>query len=267
MIFLKGLWPYNFAQPQIRGDAIDRIYLDQYFNNKALRTNPKFKKIGDIMLLAQQEVVERSPSDVRVFLRLAQMVDPIGLDDPSVYPAVITILREGWKHAPNRQDFYYYIATMLGKIDRFDEGIAIMNDAVALNPNIVRARYYRGLLLGGAGREKEAREDFMWIRINNSSLSQLTGADHIGMISMYQLWGDRQSIADLILRAARGEIYHGYSSHFKFDALMYYIEQRDTDAVIAIAEYTARTVPEYQDEMETVIDLTRQGLWNIIDKL
>lgn len=54
------MYPYNFAQYNIRGNGIDTIYMDQIFYKAEYAGNPKFKSVMDLLIKGVDEVVKKS---------------------------------------------------------------------------------------------------------------------------------------------------------------------------------------------------------------
>jgi len=49
--------------------------------------------------------------------------------------------------------------------------------------------------------------------------------------------------------------------------LRYYLLRRDTENFVKVADFVGKEIPGQKENMDSLADLARRGLWDILDKL
>jgi len=263
----RGMYPFNFAQFDIRAQGLDVVYLNQYFFNDQYRQNEHFKPLGDLLVSSTEELAARYPNDVRLLIREAEMFDALAYEDPSWYPKIEAILRHTLELAPERQDVYYHLAVNLAKQEKFDESIALARRALDLAPNAGRSRFYLGLVLAGAGKNVEAQKEIASLYdISDPFLNFLPG-DFNSLLMLYEVWGNGDGILKLVNESVAGSIGSLFEQHYYILALGSYVSLQDASGVERVGSFVADHFSSLADDMHTIIDLAQKGKWTIIQNL
>jgi tetratricopeptide (TPR) repeat protein len=198
------------------------------------------------------------------------MLDALASEKPELLKDGERYLRQALEIAPDRQEIYYHLAVNLGKQDRFDEAIQVARQGVALSPSVIRARFYLGLILAGSGRMEEAREEINGILEELSGpYSGLLASDFNSLLMLYHIWGLDNRVAELAQKSVRGEL----PNRFVFEDQYYILTlgllayERDTENFVMVAEFVKRKFPQWNDQMEVLIDLVQKGRWDMLDAM
>jgi len=262
-----GFYPYNFAQYTLRGQAIDTVYLDQFFYHEPYRTKESFKPLGELLLEGMDEIIRREPYDVRIMLRYVEMLDALSREDESLYPKMESVLRVAREIAPHRQEVLYHLAANLAKQGKVEEGLAVAREAVALSPEVPRAHFYLSLILAAAGEDEEGKQEILRAEELSPDFSGFLSHDHNTFMMLYQSWGMRDKVAALALRSAQGPVRFSFNTEYYYFGLGFFAEQRDAESFIAIADYLKEIDKGNAESLDILIDLARNGNWNIIETL
>ncbi len=263
----KALKPYNFAQLNIRSQGLDTIYLGQYFYNEAYRNNPKFKSLGDLWINAAEEILNREPyADVRMNIRLAEMLDQLAFNDSSLYDKVEKVLMAALQKAPKRQELYYHLSVNLAKQNRLEEALKYSDYVLGLNDNVTRAHFYKGLVLAANNKDEEAKKEIAIAEEIDSKYPALLPEDKKSMVMLYAGWGMVEKIAELAVKnidniAAFPMEKKDYENALRYDLLIH-----NSQNSIKIAEFLSQ-YEDLRDDMEIIIDLVKNKNWKIIDNL
>lgn len=263
----RAMTPYNFAQTNIRSNAIDAVYLDQFFYNDTYRLNPKYKPLGDILIRGMEDLVARHPNyDARDYIRLVEMMNGYARDDESYYAKAEPLIRKALELAPQRQEVYYNLAFNLAGQGRFDESIQAAQYAVDLSPTVARAYFHLGLMYTAAGKVAEAQAAVARMEELDPTLETLMQTDRKTLLLLYEAWGMSTKAVDLALRHAKGVWDILDPRSYKL-ALRYYIEQKNADMIVRVAEFMKENFKETGDEMDVIIDLANKRNWDILSTL
>ena len=260
----EGMYPYNFSQINNRGQAVDTSYLDQYFYNDGYRNNPRFRVLGDTLIEGIDEIVRREPYDVRLILREAEMLDPFAYSEPALYKRIEDLLRIALALAPQRQEVLYHLAVNLAKQGRIDEALPIVKEALDMSPEVPRARFHYALILAAARRDKEAQEELAYMERLDPRFQTLLGADHNSVMMLYNAWGRKDKIAELVMKNIDGFVTLRFRDEYYLLAIQYYAANQDASNFIKVATFIENALPTYKDEMEVLVDLAKRGRWDII---
>ena len=267
----KAMWPYNFAQHNIRGSGIDTIYMDQFFYRIEYVGNPKFRPLGDLLIQGMDEVAKKEPYDIRVLIREVEMLNGYtrALDEKEAAPLfekAEELMREAVKRAPNRQEVYYHLAFNLAGQKRYEESIEAAKYAISLNPKVARAHFHLALVLAIAGRNDEAAKALFEVDKVDPDLNTLMRGDKNTTLLIYDASGRDNKVADIIIKSLnRGEQF-AFERKYYEAALRYFAVQKDAENFIKVTNYLKR-FEDLKDDMEVLIDLAEKGLWDIILKL
>ncbi|MEK7149454.1 MAG: O-antigen ligase family protein [Patescibacteria group bacterium] len=267
----KAMWPYNFAQHNIRGSGIDTIYMDQFFYKIEYVGNPKFRPLGDLLIKGMDEVARKEPYDIRVLIREVEMLNGITRvvseeEAVPLYQKAEKLMREAVKRAPNRQEVYYHLAFNLAGQKRYNEAIETARYAISLNPKAARAHYHLALVSTIAGKNKEALEALAEVDKVDPNLSALMLGDKDATLLIYNVNGRLDKVAELITESLnRGENL-AFDRKYYEAALRYYAFKIDAENFIKVANYL-KQFKDLKDDMEVLIDLAQKGMWNIINNL
>jgi O-antigen ligase len=263
----RAMSPYNFVQANIRTDAIDAVYLDQFFYNDNYRMNPKYKPLGDILVQGMQDIVDRHPEyDVRDYIRLVEMLNGYARDDASYYVKAEPLLRKALELAPRRQEIYYHLAFNLAGQGRFDESIRAARYAVDMSPTVARAHFELGLMYAAVGDSVNGQKEVARTEELDPSLQTLMQSDRKTLLLLYNAWGMTEKAVDLVLRGANGMSDILDLQSYKL-ALRYYIERKDAAMLVKVATYVRDHFANAVDEMDVIIDLAKKGNWDIMSTL
>ncbi|MEK9154587.1 MAG: O-antigen ligase family protein [Patescibacteria group bacterium] len=264
----KALYPYNFAQLNIRGQGLDTVYLGQYFYNEAYRNNPKFKSLGDLWISAVEEILSREPyADVRMNIREAEMLDQLAFNDSSLYDKVEKILMDALEKAPMRQELYYHLSVNLAKQNRFEEALKYSNYALSLNTNVTRAHFYNALVLAANGKDEEAKKELALAEELNTKYDILLAEDKKSIIMLYNGWGMIEKVAELSVKNIDRVVGFPMERKDYENSLRYYLLKHDAVNSIKIANFLSQQFDDSKEDMEIIIDLVKNENWKIIDNL
>lgn len=264
----KAMFPYNFAQYNIRSLGIDTFYLDQYFYNSKYAGKPEFVLLGKTLLEGMDELVRREPYDIRLQIRETEMLNGIAkfISDEEAQPLfqkAEALMREAAERAPRRQEVYYHLALNLAGQRRFEEALQTARYALSLNFQVARARINLALMLALTGRNEEAIKELAAA----PDLRGATGGD-LGNILLV-IYGSSDltdKMADLVIKTLDGRIPCKVKKEYYERTLGYYAEREDAANFLLIADYLSKFT-ELKDDMEVLIDLAQKGRWEIIHKL
>ena len=274
----QAITPYNFAQYNIRSQGLDTIYMGQYFDNVQYVSNPKFRPLGNTLINMIAELVEREPYDVRVHIRLAEMLNGFskGMSDGEIkelkiYEKGEELMRDALKRAPYRQEVYYHLAFNLAAQGKYDEAVKVAQSAVNLQPQVARAHYHLGLVLALAGRNEESQKAVAKAEELAPNFERFMGTDISNIAIFYKTWGFAEKYAELVyrtlLKTSANKIGHVFGRGDYEDALRYYIISKNAERAIPITEYLGKNFPEMSEDMAAIRDLLRKEKWEILHKL
>lgn len=260
-----AFFPYNFAQLQIRGQAVD----DYYANQVEIFENPFFNSLSDLLTESALEIIRKEPYDVRVFLRAAEIMNIKARNNPDFYEKQEKIARDALKVAPKKQELYYNLVFALDGAGKTSEAIETARAAVNLNRKVPQAHYYLAIALAVAGGEhsEEAKKELETTEALDPTLRAFVGADIQNFMELYLGLGETEKAAELVLRDAIGGTTGRIERRYHEIALRVFAAKQEKDKFIKIAEVLAERVPGAKDGMETLIDLAKKDKWIIIKNL
>ncbi len=263
----RGMYPYTYAQWNIRGTGVDAIYQDQYFYYDPYRTNPKFKAVGDTILAGAEEVITRHPEyDVRAYIRYATLLQAMARDDGSYYGKAAEVLERALTLAPSRQELYYLLAFSQAGENKLTESVETARKAVALDERVARAHFHLALMLDAAGKQDEAKAEVRKVERLDPSFHSLLDADFKTLAMLYSVWSEADQLYQLINRSFHGQIGPLLEETYTW-ALKFFADRADTEKFTAIAGYIKSVFPKHSDDMDVLMDLAKRGQWDIIRKL
>ena len=168
--------------------------------------------------------------------------------------------------APQRQEVYYGLAFALAGQNRVEEAIQAAQSAVELPPNVARAYYHLGLMRAISKNKTEALKAFEIMFKLSPDLSGLFSSDATGLIVSYKILGAFDKLGDLVIKRIEGKIIISISQDDYLLTLKYFTDQRDAENFIKVASYLAQ-FSNLKDDMEILIDLAKNGNWDIINSL
>lgn len=266
----KAMYPYNFAQYNIRGQGVDAYYLNQYFYQIELIQNPKFEPLADLLIKGQEEIIKKEPYDVRLFIREVEMLNPKAANNnPELYKKTESLIRQALEIAPKRQELYYNLSFALSGQERYEESIETARYALSLSPDIARAHYHLGLMLYLADRNKEAAKELAIAEELKPDFNSFLPGDLNNIALIYRDWGQINKVAELIIKHLEdkiGPLGFGFKRGYYEVALRYFAIARDKENFIKVAHYLTRFA-DIKDDIEILIDLAEKEKWEIIDNL
>lgn len=274
----KATSPYNFAQYNIRSQGMDTIYMGQYFDKIQYVSNPKFRPLGNTLLNMMAALAEREPYDVRVHIRLVEMMNGFskGMNDAEIketriYERAEELMRAALKRAPNRQEIYYHLAFNLAAQGKYDEAAEVARRAVDLEPGVARAHYHLGLVLALAGKNEGSQKAIAEAEKLAPNFERFMGTDINNIAIFYKSWGFTEKYAELIyrtlLKTKANQIGHVFGRGDYEDALRYYIINENAERAILLTEYLGENFPDLSEDMAVIKDLLRKEKWEILRKL
>ncbi len=267
----KSMYPYNFAQFNIRGSGIDTIYMDQFFYRTGYVDNPHFRPLGDLLIAGMDELVKREPYDIRVLIREVEMLNGYTrvMDEKEAAPLfekAERLMREAIKRAPNRQEVYYHLAFNLAGQKRYDEAIETAKYAISLNPKVARAHFHLALVSTIANKNKEALEALAEVDKLDPDLKTLMSGDKDATLLIYTANNRLDKAAEIITASLNRGENRAFDRKYYEAALRYYALKTDAQHFVQVAKYL-KQFDDLKDDMEVLIDLAEKGLWEIINKL
>lgn len=265
----KGMYPYNFAQYNIRGYGLDEFYLDRFFYNSDFSANSDYKPLADLLIESMDELARKEPYDIRILLREVEMINGITkvtTDEKETIPMfkkAEALMREAVKRAPNRQEVYYHLAFNLAGQKRYDESITEARYAVSLNPKVIRAHYHLGLMFALAGKFDDAEKEFDIVQQLDPNLFGLMAGDRNTMMLVYDNQKKLDQVKKLIIKSLNGEIASfKFKSQYYEKALGYFAEDKDSEHFLQITDYL-KTLNGLKEDMETLADFVKIGDWDV----
>ncbi len=271
----KSMYPYNFAQYNIRGNGIDTVYMNQFFYQTGYIGNLKFKPIADLLIKGIDEIVEKEPYDVRVLIREVEMLNSIAkiVDEKEATPLFKKsekLMREAAKRAPNRQEVYYHLAFNLAGQKRYEEAIKAAIYAVSLNPNVPRAHFYLALMYALVNKFDDAIKEIEIAEKLDSDFKNLIIGDYNTMLLIYNSAGRPEKIAEIVIKDVNNILESGIGRVFERkyyeETLRYFAVKKDAENFVKVANYLLQ-FNDLKDDMEVLIDLAQKGLWDIMYSL
>ena len=271
----KSMYPYNFAQYNIRGNGIDTIYMDQIFYKAEYAGNPKFKSVMDLLIKGVDEVVKKEPYDIRMSIREVEMLNSIArvVDEKEAAPIFKRseeLMREAIKRAPNRQEVYYHLAFNLAGQKRYEEAIETARYAISLNPNIPRAHFHLALMYAIINKLDDSIKEIEVAEKLDPDLKTLMPGDHDTTLLIYSSAGKLGKVAEMIIKnlnsPSGGISGNAFKRKYYENTLRYFAVQKDAENFIKVATYLS-WFDDLKDDMEVLIDLAQKELWDIILKL
>lgn len=225
----RFLEPYTYLQSDLRPIFV------QTLTEAGLLRNRDFSALTDKGIRALEELAEEEKNyEPRNFILLGETYNEKGKDNPEFFITAEAYLRRALLLSPKRQDAYYPLAFALAGQERFDEAIKIARDAVALNPNAAKARYFLGIELAIAGK-----------RYWDEAESELARAQEIGFIALVP--SDLENITVI------------------YKEMLYaYITNKDAERVIRIAGRLKNTRPEFAKDIDIIAAFAKEGDWKAL---
>ncbi len=231
----KFLNPYNFLQPTLRFRFLQLVAESNVWKR------PEFKPLVEGAIGAMEEVIAKEPEyEPRNFILLAEAYNELAKSDDEkrmeFFRQSEDYLQKALELSPKRQDIYYLLAFSLAGQGRFDESIETVRKAVALSPDVAKARYNLGLELALAGREywPEAEKELALARELSTRYRSFFPTDVANIAVVYE------------------------------KMLATYILERDKAGVLRVAESFRKLSPEYEEDMNTIIGLAERGEWDLL---
>ena len=275
----QAMYPYNFAQFNIRAKSIDEIYSSQYFGNQKYVSDVRFRPIGRTLIDAIQELVDREPYDVRNHIRLTEMLNDFarGMNDAEIvesgaFERAELLMREALTRAPRRQELYYHLAFNLAAQKKYDEAERVARQAIDLEPRLARAHYHLALVLALTGKNEETLAALAKTEELSPNLERFMPTDLDNILIFYKTLGRPEKFASLVQRTLLPDGHPdklGYvfsRAHYE-DAFRYYLIAKDAERAIMIANYLQEQFLDLREDMLVLIDLLQKRKWDIIDSL
>lgn len=221
-----ALHPYTYAQDVIRTNLLDNV--------KGLYKGKEGE--AQLVLFAVDQVKDllvREPYNPRYWANLGGGYDALGKGGLTEYfPLAQEAYQTAQKLSPHRQDVYYMRAYNLGFQKKYDESIAILKEAIALDDRVALSHVYLALVQVSAG--KNYYDD--------------------GFASLERV----QQLNPTIYQQESG-IISGY-----YILLQQYYKTHDARAKIC-AERLQIMVPEKKDALEVIIKNIEGNTWQYIE--
>ena len=239
--------PRNFSHYTLLDDVWRRL------RDQDVLRNPTFFPVVDLLIKELEYTVAREPNEATMALRLGNVYTEkaIGSESQEDFKKGEYYTRQAIKLSPTRQESYYLLAFNLQGQNRSSEAVEIMRYALSLNPSTQKARYNLGINLALAGNLKEAVEQIEIVR------------QHPWFNSLQ--YKDIKNIEKIYKAAAREDLLKD-QEHFVF-LLRKFIQEEKANEVIYWANAYKKAYPEFNEDMNVVINLTNQGAWEILHKL
>jgi O-antigen ligase len=257
--------PYNFSQFNLRAYIVDYYYNDQpqIFNNAS------FTPLSDFFVNLIEEIIQKEPYDIRMFIRKTQMLQSKAINDPQLYKEAERSIRKAIEIAPNRQELYYNLSFNLLGQERFQGAIGAVRKSIEMSPNVARSHYHLAFVLAviGPENEKEIIKEMEVADKLSPNFKGLQPGDQNIIALVYSRLGYSDKVAELVKRSIDMQLSIRFLPTYYEEALGYYAFLRDADNFIKLAKDASNFYPSLKDDMEVLIDLAKKGNWEIIGKL
>ncbi|KKW47379.1 MAG: O-antigen ligase [Parcubacteria group bacterium GW2011_GWA1_59_11] len=260
------LSPDTFVQGAIRYQFLLTLYDNRTFSNSS------FGPLNDKALAASEEFLSREGDNVRYRITMTEVYHEKAKEDLKFFAEAERHIRRARELAPKRQPVLYQLAFNLAGQEKYPEAEAVARQAIELDPRVAKSHYQLALVLAlkaddpknvaeqqelraAAERELDLAREMGFVLLMESDLTN--------MLTMYNAWGRTDKVLEVleeILRRFPKPQYYG-------QALAVYLEKRDAESFIRIAEALKRADPALADDMDVLIDLARRGKWEILDNL
>jgi len=257
--------PYNFIQFNLRSKIVDYYYKNQVF----IFESPSLAPLANSFTGLIDEILQKEPYDIRMFIRKAQMLQSMGQNNPELYKQSEEAMRKAIEISPTRQELYYNLAFSLLGQNRFQESIKIAKEAIELSPNVARAHYHLAFVMAAAGPQyKEEVMKEMEIADNLSpDLGTLQAGDQNIIAFIYSRFGRFDKVAEIVLRNINKSLGVVFLQTYYENALSYYLTVRDADNFLMVAKKMRDQFTQLQDDLDILIDLAEKENWEIINNL
>ena len=282
------LFPYTFAQMEIRAQFIEVLYNNNVINEE------KFEPLVDKALGALEEVVKKEPYEPRNFTRLVESYNERAKDDSAVFPKSEMFIKEALELSPQRQGLLYQLAFVLAGEERYDESIELARSTAALDDRLAKSHYQLGIVLALAAdsdknkgtplqvvyREEAEKELDVTRRLGRNRLGSpelYVGSDPTStqyylflesdlknMLILYKTWGKTDKFADVLEVLIS---FHPSQIDYYYDALTIYRILQDKESIIRNAQKLKALDPTLETDMDIIIDLAEKENWEILNSL
>ena len=263
---IKSFYPYNFIQPSIRAYITDFYYANQ----SHIFENDDFKMLSETILSAIDEIIASGSRDPRFYIRKNQILDVMAQRDPKLYLETEKIAREALELAPNRHEVWYSLALSLAKQGRFDEALVLARKTTELNPTVARTHFYLALLLSAFDIQKNRDEilsELDKVTAIDPDLDSIQLTDVKKISEIYFNLQEYDRLADFVMKKINGLTEKTFEPQYYEFVLRYYLLRRDAEKFIKVTDFVGKEIPAQKENMDSLADLARRGLWDILDKL
>lgn len=146
--FEKAFMPYTFVQELIRTHFVNSV--------KDAYQGEKYDSLMQLAVGKAEELVAREPFNPRYLVQVAQAYDKWGTVHPEMFAKGEEAYRKGLALAPRRQDVLYALGYNLAYQKKIDESLAVLKEAVDLDPQVSDAHVYLGSAYANAGKLPQA---------------------------------------------------------------------------------------------------------------
>jgi len=186
----NAMKPYNFAQTGIRTQAIDDVFLHQFFYNDSYRIEPKYAPLGNILMKGMQDIIDRHPGyDARYYTRMIEMFNGLAQSDPSFYAKAEPFIRRALEVSPSHHELHYHLAFNLAGQNRIDEAVKAAQYTVNLSPDVVVAHLRLAFMYALAGDSANSQKEIVRMKELDPSLKRLSENDWKTLRFLYAKWG------------------------------------------------------------------------------
>ena len=261
----KASYPYNFSQFNLRAYAVDYFYNNQ----PHIFQDERFKPLSDYFMSLIDEIIQKEPYDVRMFIRKTQMLQSKAINDVSLYKEAEDSMKQAIELAPNRQELYYNLAFVLLGQEKFQEAVETSIKAIELNPNVARSHYNLAFILAVISRENEQKiiKEMEIADKLSPNFESLRAGDYNLIALVYSRLGRQDKLTGLVIKKINLELTNSFLRVYYEEALGYLAVIRDTENFIKVAKDAKKFIPILNDDMDVLIDLAEKGNWEIIDSL
>jgi O-antigen ligase/tetratricopeptide (TPR) repeat protein len=262
--------PFTLVQPNLRIKTVDTFYLDEFFYRDEYRNNPKFKILGDTIVENLKEVVEKHGKyDIRYAIQLVEVLNAYAREDKNIYLETEKILRDTLLLSPNRLELYYHLAFSLTGQDRTAEAVGVARRGLALNPRAPRSHFSLGLMLAADRQDAESQAQFAELEKIDPGFNNLLPSDKKTLGMLYSAWQMYDKVGGLVLKSLKGVGGFGVgvlNRETYENGLRYFASKEMTEEFLLTADYL-KNFSDLKEDMETLIDLVKNGNWAIIHSL
>lgn len=127
------------------------------------REEEKVNELATLAISESDHAISLSPRNTNLTRNRTFILERLSAIEPSYLLAKITVLEDLIPYAPTDASLYYALGLTQERIGQRSEALKNLDQAITLKANYKNARFARALILINLGKNKEAREELIYI--------------------------------------------------------------------------------------------------------